>query len=37
MSSSPTHLPVAEQAPEEMVAAMTEFMAPYREGGGGLR
>jgi hypothetical protein len=28
---------VAEQAHEEMVAALTEFLAPYREGGGGLR
>src|SRR3712207_4552619 len=28
---------VAEQAPEEMVAALTEFLAPYRENGGGLR
>jgi hypothetical protein len=27
----------AEQAPEEMVAELTEFLAPYREGGGGLR
>ena len=27
---------VAEQAPEEMlVAALTEFLPPYREGGGG--
>ena len=37
MSSSSTHLPVAEQAPEEMVAALKAFLAPYREGGGGLR
>jgi hypothetical protein len=28
---------VAEQAPEEMLAALTEFLDPYREGGGGLR
>src|SRR5215208_6900403 len=28
---------VAEQAPEEMLAALTEFLAPYREGGGGSR
>ena len=28
---------LAEQAPEEMVAALTEFLAPYHEGGGGLR
>jgi pimeloyl-ACP methyl ester carboxylesterase len=29
---------VAEQAPEEMLAAMRDFLAPYREGdGGGLR
>ena len=28
---------VAEQAPEEMLAALTKFLAPYREGGGGLR
>jgi hypothetical protein len=27
----------AEQAPEEMVAALTELLAPYREGGGALR
>ena len=27
----------AEQAPEEMLAALTEFLAPYREGGGALR
>ena len=23
--------------PEEMLAALTAFLAPYREGGGGLR
>jgi pimeloyl-ACP methyl ester carboxylesterase len=28
---------VAEQAPEELLAALTEFLAPYRENGGGLR
>jgi pimeloyl-ACP methyl ester carboxylesterase len=28
---------VAEQAPEEMLAALTEFLVPYREDGGGLR
>jgi hypothetical protein len=28
---------VAEQAPEEMLAALREFLAPYREDGGGLR
>ncbi len=28
---------VAEEAPEELLAALTEFLAPYREGGGGLR
>jgi hypothetical protein len=28
---------VAEQAPEEMVEALTEFLAPYREDGGSLR
>ena len=28
---------VAEQAPEEMVATLTEFLAPHREGGGGVR
>ena len=28
---------VAEQAPKEMLAALTEFLAPYRENGGGLR
>ena len=28
---------VAEQAPEEMLAALRESLAPYSEGGGGLR
>ena len=28
---------VSEQAPEEMVAALTEFLAPYRENGGDSR
>jgi pimeloyl-ACP methyl ester carboxylesterase len=28
---------VAEEATEEMLAALTEFLAPYREGGSGLR
>ena len=28
---------VAEEAPEELLAALTEFLAPYREKGGGLR
>ena len=28
---------VAEQAPEEMLTALGEFLAPYREDGGGLR
>ena len=28
---------VTEQAPEGMLAALTEFLAPYRQGGGGLR
>ena len=28
---------VAEQAPDEMLAALTEFLAPYGEDGGGLR
>jgi hypothetical protein len=28
---------VAEAATEEMLAALTEFLAPYREDGGGLR
>ena len=37
MSSSSTHLPVAEQAPKEMLAALRDFLAPYREGGGSLR
>jgi hypothetical protein len=47
MSSTSTRLPtpefpggghwLAEQAPEEMLAAWTEFLVPYREGGGGLR
>jgi pimeloyl-ACP methyl ester carboxylesterase len=27
----------AEQAPEEMLAVQREFLAPYREDGGGLR
>jgi hypothetical protein len=27
----------AEQAPEEMLTALREFLAPYRENGGGLR
>jgi pimeloyl-ACP methyl ester carboxylesterase len=47
MSSTSTRLPtpevpgaghwVAEQAPEGTLAALTEFLAPYREDGGGLR
>jgi pimeloyl-ACP methyl ester carboxylesterase len=47
MSSTSTRLPklegpgmshwVAEQAPEEMLAALRDFLAPYREDGGGLR
>ena len=47
MSSTSTRLPTPEgpgsghwlagQAPEEMLAALTVFLAPYREGGGGLR
>ena len=47
MSSTSTRLPkpegpgighwLAEQAPEEMLVVLTEFLAPYREGGGGLR
>ncbi len=47
MSSTSTRLPtpegsgishwVAEQAPEEMVAVLTAFLAPCREDGGGLR
>ena len=28
---------LAEQASKEMLAALTEFLAPRREGGGGLR
>ena len=28
---------LAEQAPEEMLAVLTAFLAPYCEGGGGLR
>ena len=46
MSSTSTRLPtpedpsaghwVAEQAPEEMLAALRDFLAPYREDGGGL-
>jgi hypothetical protein len=27
----------AEQAPEEKLAVLTAFLAPYREDGGGLR
>ncbi len=26
-----------QHAPEEMLATLTAFLAPYREGGGGLR
>jgi pimeloyl-ACP methyl ester carboxylesterase len=26
---------VAEQAPDELLAALTEFLAPYRDGTGG--
>jgi hypothetical protein len=47
MSSTSTRLPtpegpgaghwVAEEAPEEILAALREFLAPYRERGGGLR
>ena len=47
MNSTSTRLPtpegpsaghwLAEQAPDEFLAALTEFLAPYREGGGGLR
>jgi hypothetical protein len=47
MSSTSTRLPtpegpgishwVAEQAPEEMLTALREFLVPYSEGGGGLR
>jgi pimeloyl-ACP methyl ester carboxylesterase len=47
MSSTSTRLPtpevpgaghwVAEEAPEEMLAALREFLAPYREDGGGLQ
>ena len=28
---------LAEQAPEEMLSALRDFLAPYREDGGGLR
>ena len=28
---------LAEQVPEEMLAALTEFLAPYRDGGGDSR
>jgi hypothetical protein len=28
---------VAEQAPDELLTALTEFLVPYRENGGGLR
>ena len=47
MSSTSTRLPtpegpgaghwLSEQAPGELPAALREFLAPYREGGGGLR
>jgi hypothetical protein len=47
MSSTSTRLPtpegpgaghwLVEQAPEEMLTALRDFLAPYREGGGGLR
>jgi hypothetical protein len=43
MSSTSTRLPtpeghwLAEEAPEELMAALRDFLAPYREGGGGLR
>jgi len=47
MSSTSTHLPTtggpgaghwaAEQAPQEMLAALTAFLAPYSEGGGSSR
>jgi hypothetical protein len=47
MSSTLTRLPTlegpsaghlhAEQAPEQMLPELREFLAPYREGGGGLR
>ncbi|HEX2741587.1 MAG TPA: hypothetical protein VHM69_14175 [Rubrobacter sp.] len=45
MSSTSTRLPkpegpgdwLAEQAAEEMLTALKDFLAPYREGGGGLR
>jgi hypothetical protein len=34
MSSSSARLPdwVAEQAPEQLLAALTAFLAPYRDG-----
>ena len=47
MSSTSTRLPkpegpgtghwFAEQAPEEMLTALKDFLAPYREAGGGSR
>lgn len=47
MSSTSTRLPapegpsaghlLAEQAPEQMLTAPTEFLAPYREDGGDSR
>ena len=45
MSSTSTRLPapegpghrLAEEASKEMLAAPTELLVPYREGGGGLR
>jgi hypothetical protein len=35
MSSSSALL--SEEAPDEFLAALREFLAPYRENGGGLR
>jgi hypothetical protein len=47
MSSTSTRLPtpegpgaghrLAEEASKEMLVALTEYLAPSREGGGGLR
>ena len=35
MSSSSA--PLSDEAPDEFLAALRDFLAPYRENGGGLR